>query len=171
MKRTLQEEKQRICQIINMINEQAFNDNGEPLMTHNQYRDYSEPSEPDDMINNGEEYTVNNLIDELENHFNTKLQKIDDEYYILTSTDMNDDDDMMIWVNGNSIGAVRIDGQKFDERNIEDIDPYELIKFFSPYQGRILNRDEAIKQIDDDYNNYVNDLNYDRQERAFTGGE
>jgi len=29
------------------LNEDAFNDAGEPMMTHNQFRDYSEPAEPE----------------------------------------------------------------------------------------------------------------------------
>jgi len=50
MKKTLNEEKKRIIQLMMRINEQAFNDAGEPLMTHQQYRDYSEPAEPEDAL-------------------------------------------------------------------------------------------------------------------------
>jgi len=50
MKKQLNEEISRIKDMMKkLMNEGGpFSDAGEPMMTHNQYRDYSEPSEPDD---------------------------------------------------------------------------------------------------------------------------
>ena len=47
-KQTLNEQVFRIKEMMGkIINEQAYNDAGEPMMTHQQYRIYSEPSESD----------------------------------------------------------------------------------------------------------------------------
>jgi len=50
-KQILSEEFRRMQKLAGIITESsAFNDAGEPMMTHNQFRDYSEPSEDDDDI-------------------------------------------------------------------------------------------------------------------------
>ena len=43
-KQILSEEFRRMQKLAGIITEAAFNSDGEPLMTHNQYRDYNEPS-------------------------------------------------------------------------------------------------------------------------------
>jgi len=45
MKQQLSEEFKRMQKLAGIIKEAAFNDAGEPMMTHNQFRDYSEPSD------------------------------------------------------------------------------------------------------------------------------
>ena len=51
----MRDNKQRLLEMMGkldptfkpVLNEDAFNDAGEPLMTHQQFRDYSEPAEPE----------------------------------------------------------------------------------------------------------------------------
>jgi len=83
--------KQRLFEIMGRVdksfkpklNEDVFNDAGEPLMTHQQYRDYSEPSEPEYDDSRGDyerEPSQEDIINDLEKHFNTTLHNYDDEY-------------------------------------------------------------------------------------------
>src|ERR1035437_5198707 len=73
----------------------AFNDAGEPMMTHQQFRDYSEPSEPgyDNPQNDYEkEPSSNEIVDEIQKHFNTILETYDgEEYKFLTKSVPNHD--------------------------------------------------------------------------------
>lgn len=172
MKKTLQEEKQRILQLMCRINEQAFNDDGEPLMTHNQYRDYSEPSDPE-YDNNGHdgyerEQTKEDIVKGLENDFNTILEPYEDEYTFLTT--VGTDGDIMIWfTENNQVGGVCPDGEKFDEEDIEDVNIDDLIKFFEPYRNQILNTEEAEKELNRRSDERARDWEYEKQERAATG--
>jgi hypothetical protein len=168
----LNEEIQRIRQIMNRINEQAFNDVGEPMMSHKQYQDYSEPSEPDDTVK-GEyirDIEITDIIKEFESHFNTILQCYGNEFFVFTTPDFDGDDEMMIWTRDNKIGARRADGEVFQEQDIDELDVYELIEFFEPYKEQILNTKDAIKQIEKDRLNSSYDYQYSKQEQSFTSG-
>lgn len=171
MKKTLQEEKQRILQIMCRINEQAFNDDGEPLMTHSQYRDYSEPSDPeydDSQPDYEREQTKEDIVKGLENDFNTILEPCEDEYSFLTTEET--DGDMIIWFTKNhQVCGVRPDGEEFHEEDIEEVNIDDLIKFFEPYRSQILNTEEAEKELNKRSDERMRDMEYERQERAATG--
>ena len=53
-KQILSEEFRRMQKLAGIITEAAFNSDGEPSMTHNQYRDYNEPSEDEDFDNSND---------------------------------------------------------------------------------------------------------------------
>src|ERR1035437_1318321 len=96
----------------------AFNDAGEPMMTHQQYRDYSEPSEPDyDNPQNDyeKEPSSNEIVDEIQKHFNTILETYgSDEFTFLTK---GVDADFMISFNSNNVSAsVYIPSQNVDAK-------------------------------------------------------
>lgn len=55
-KQILSEEFKRMQKLAGIITEAAFNSDGEPLMTHNQYRDYNEPSEEDQDLEYDSDY-------------------------------------------------------------------------------------------------------------------
>ena len=96
-----------------------FNDAGEPLMTHQQYNAYSEPSEPD---YDSEEYrnapdreqNFDDVVKTLEKHFNTILDHYgDSEYTFLTTREALGD--MMVWIDRNQVGAIGPDDKRFPE--------------------------------------------------------
>jgi hypothetical protein len=59
-KQILSEEFRRMQKLAGIITEAAFNSDGEPLMTHNQYRDYNEPSEDEDFDNSNDDFDMKN---------------------------------------------------------------------------------------------------------------
>jgi hypothetical protein len=173
--------KQRLFEVMGKVdksfkpklNEDAFNDAGEPLMTHNQYRDYSEPAEPeyDDSRNDyEEEQTPNSVVKTIEKHFNTILETYNSrEYRFLTKGTA----DLNIYFKNNVIYADAIvDGSEnnFPEQNIDELDVNELIQFFEPYRQYILSGAEAESQMNNIYKQNAADARYASQERAATGG-
>jgi len=90
-KQTLNEEISRIKDIMGKISEQVFNDAGEPMMTHSQYRDYSEPSEPDNDDNfYDDEPMDDNSYKRLHNEFKKHdifIGGFDDDYYVASGND------------------------------------------------------------------------------------
>jgi hypothetical protein len=50
----------RMQKLAGIITEAAFSSDGEPLMTHSQYRDYNEPSEDEDFDNSNDDFDMKN---------------------------------------------------------------------------------------------------------------
>ena len=152
----------------------AFNDAGEPLMTHQQYRDYSEPSEPeyDDSRNDYEkEQSPNEIVDEIEKHFNTILETYDDESYnFLTKGRV----ELNLHFYNNMVKAdAEVDrtGQKdFPEINVEELAIDDLFQFFEPYRQYILTGADAEAAMDKISKQNSADSAYARQERSAMGG-
>lgn len=173
--------KQRLFEIMGRVdksfkpklNEGAFNDAGEPLMTHNQYRDYSEPSEPeydDSRGNYEEEQSSESIVKEIEKHFNTILESYNGrEYGFLTKGTA----DLNIYFNNNTIFAdaqVDTTENKFPKQNVDELNVDELIQFFEPYRQYILAGEEAERQMNNISKQNSADARYASQERAATGG-
>ena len=149
----------------------AFNDAGEPMMTHQQYRDYSEPSEPDyDERNDYErEQTLDDVVEELQKHFNTILDQYEDEYSFMTTNETQGD--MMVWLDKrHQIGAIAPDDKRFPEQDLDELDVNELFQFFEPYRQHILTGQDAEKEITARQRQSAQDDAYARQERWATGG-
>ena len=152
----------------------AFNDAGEPMMTHNQFRDYSEPSEPeyDDRNDYEEEQTGKGIVKEIEKHFNTILETYDGEEYLFLTKNIPNHDingDLMLYVQNNNISAYAL-GKEFPATNVEELDINELIQFFEPYRQNILSGSEAEAAMDRIAKQNAADAQYARQERAAMGG-
>lgn len=175
--------KQRLFEVMRKVNPDfkpklnesgAFNDAGEPLMTHNQYRDYSEPSEPDydDSRNDYEEdQTSKSVVKAIEKHFNTILETYDGESYnFLTKGNV----ELYINFYNNKVSAnAEIDrtGEKeFPEQHVEDLSVDELIQFFEPYRQHILAGAEAEAAMTRIQKQNSDDRRYAAQERGYTGG-
>lgn len=152
------------------LNENAFNDDGEPMMTHNQYRDYSEPSEPDFDDNMPErELSGKELVKMIEKHFDTILETYDGtEYNFLTKG--ADGDLMLYFGKNNTVSAYGVDGKVFPETNIEDLNVDELIDFIEQYRQYIISGEEAVKSMDWISQQNNADRHYDQQERGMMGG-
>ena len=152
----------------------AFNDAGEPSMTHQQFRDYSEPSEPDydDSRNDYEkEPSSNEIVDEIEKHFNTILESYNSkEYTFLTKGKI----DLNLYFFNNMVSAdaeIDVSGEnKFPEQHIEELDINELFQFFEPYRQYVLTGADAEKQMDSINRQNSADNAYARQERSAMGG-
>ena len=148
----------------------AFNDAGEPIMTHQQYRDYSEPSEPeyDDSNNYEREQTSDDVVKAIEKHFDTILETYGNkEYSFMTK---GADGDLMLWFENNQVGAIGIDNKKFEQQYIEELDVNELIQFLEPYRQYMLTGAEAEKQMEIIYKQNAADTRYANQEKAAMGG-
>jgi|ERR1035437_9922266 hypothetical protein len=152
----------------------AFNDAGEPMMTHQQYRDYSEPAEPDyDNPQNDyeKEPSSNEIVDEIQKHFNTILETYDSESYnFLTKgrVELN-----LHFYNNMVTADAEVDrtGQKdFPEINVEELDINELIQFFEPYRQYILTGADAENRMTSIQKQNSADSAYARQERNAMGG-
>lgn len=148
----------------------AFNDAGEPTMTHQQYREYSEPAEDDfDMNDYEREGTPYDIIKQVGKHFNTIIPSYGgDEYTFMTTRDA--DGDLMIWFVNNMVNAVGVDDKRFPEQNIEDLDINELLQFLEPYRRYMVTGEAAQKQIEQDQRDNARDAEYARQERSAMGG-
>jgi hypothetical protein len=153
------------------LNESAFNSAGEPMMTHNQYRDYSEPSEPDydDNDRQYDDLTKKEIVRQISNHFNTILNTYDgEEYYFLYRGTINND--FMLYFTKYSVSAFGPDGKEFPETNIEELNIDELINFLEPYRQYILTGRDAEKEMDRISRQNAADDHYAKQERGMMGG-
>jgi len=113
------------------LNEQPFNSAGEPLMTYNQYRDYSEPSEPDtdDYQDDPPIDVRSELMKELTkngiilSHMSDRSWEVDtwvDEFYFLI--EFLGSDQIEIFKNHNGI----LENKLFEENQFDDAVAYIL---------------------------------------------
>ena len=180
--------KQRLFEIMGRVDKtfkprlnegDAFNDAGEPLMTHNQHNDYTEPSEPEyddrnDYEDDFEEFTPNSIVKEIEKHFNTLLETYNNREYSFLTKGINAD--IMIYIENNMISGyvtfANSEGtnKEFPAINIEELAIDDLIQFFEPYRQYILAGQEAENRMNYIYKQNAADSRYASQERAFTGG-
>lgn len=172
--------KQRLFEMMGMLdknfkptlNENAFNSAGEPNMTHQQYRDYSEPSEPDYDDRNGHdnydrELSSNEIVREIEKHFNTLLESYNDrEFSFLTKGGGEID----LFFSNNNVSVETFDQKEFPKTNIEELDINDLFNFLEPYRQYILTGDEAKAAMERIYRQNASDAQYARQERSSMGG-
>lgn len=156
----------------------AYNDAGEPLMTHSQYRDYSEPAEPeyDDRGRDdyGGEQTEKYIIKFLEKRFNTILPNVSGQYTFLMK---GIDGDFKIGFYNNEVeGTIYINnnGQDIDKNfpptDIEELDVNSLANFFKPYSQYMLTGQEATRELNSWSLQDAADSRYASQERAAMGG-
>lgn len=175
-----QDNRQRLFEIMKRVdpsfkpklNENApFNDNGEPTMTHQQYRDDSEFDNDFEPQKNDFEpqQTEKSIINDIEKHFNTLIEKNGSNYSFLTK----DIGGLEFEIHNNVVNASAfVNGQvkKFPETNIQDLNIEELINFFEPYIQYILTGSDAEKRMDIIYQQNANDSRYSNQERSMFGG-
>lgn len=158
---------------IDVSEDSAHNDAGEPLMTHQQYRDYSEPAEPEYNNNTpdyDEEYNFNNVVRELEKRFNTIIEYYDNDGSFFTKTrdyielhSYNGILNVTLYNQNNE--KTELYNQKYDEMDFE-----ELVKAIEPYRNIIKTGQDAEKAMDLVSAQNAADWAYASQERAATGG-
>lgn len=158
-------------------NNGPFNDAGEPMMTHNQYRDYSEPNEDNTDDSYYEDYhdsTPFSIIKELEGYFNTKLKynksgdyhsaefplKIKGLYIHLEFNDIFKTTQSIYNPNNydktkrTEVGVVAegyLDGKKIEDWKswdyVDDVDFDDLTRFLKPYKELMFTGEEAKKEV------------------------
>ena len=139
-KQILSEEFRRMQKLAGIITEAAFNSDGEPLMTHNQYRDYNEPSED-------EEYGDSNDRMDISREFINEMKKNDifvetfngQEYFIRCK----EHEDFMIYFPDDETIEIydTKKGEQTQEFRYQDAVDYVLLN-----KGHLLTFDESVKE-------------------------
>jgi len=152
-----------------LLSEQPFNDGGEPMMTHQQYRDYSEPAEPDDDDYGGDvpnnDTAVGWLRNELEEN-NIFLENYGGDEYMISCEKVRCDF-MIYFDNKNDIEtSVKIyiyngdTNEEIEQRFVDVIEAFNFIlsvkdKYqFQSYESAV--RDYVKSQRDDAMDRYNN---------------
>ena len=129
-KQSLSEECKRMQKLAGIITESgssAFNDAGEPMMTHQQYRDYSEPSEEDyseeDYDDDHKQNITNEFIQEMKKN-NIFVETFNgDEYFVRCK---GNEDFMIYFINNDTIEIYDTSTNQKKEFNFEDAVDYTL---------------------------------------------
>ena len=89
-KQILSEEFRRMQKLAGIITEAAFNSDGEPLMTHNQYRNYNEPSEDEDYNDSNDRMDIwRDFINEMKKN-NIFVETFDGQEYFIRCKEHED---------------------------------------------------------------------------------
>ena len=160
----LNEEISRIKKMMGIINEQAFNDDGEPMMTHQQYNDYSEPSEPDYDDNYNEDTYVKDMLEDDLKKSNIFLETFDgEEYFIRCYINFND---FLIYFEGENIKIHEYNSKTEEEKN-NTFNYKEALDFILSKRDLFYSYEESAKARDRDYEEDARDRNISKQERNF----
>lgn len=179
----MKDNKQRLFEVMKklnpsfkrVLNEDAFNDAGEPMMTHSQFRDYSEPSEPDNdefNYNRGENQMIgfDDVTNQIDSHFDTLLRSYGTEEYYFPTIVNAGESDFTVWLDKNKVGAVAPDGKQFEQQYLEELNMEDLLEFLEPYRKYMLTGADAIEYRTKESDDIARDDAYAQQERNATGG-
>jgi hypothetical protein len=162
MKRQLNEVK-RMQFLAGIVTEAAFNNNGEPLMTHNQYRDYSEPSEDGDFDNSNDEIDISReFINEMKKN-NIFVETFNGREYFIRC---KENEDFMIYFPDDKtieIYDTKNNGQK-QEFGYQDAVDYVLEN-----REHLLTFDQSVKERDSEMGIYSQDRKNNRAEMGGYG--
>lgn len=168
MKIRITESQLKKC-VSTSLKEQAFNDDGEPLMTHSQYRDYSEPSEDDNDYNwrYEPEYSEIDLLKKYLKDRDIMLESYGEkEYFIRTRNNT----DFMIYPMSDYI-EIYIIGEEGEREKIKVSDAVMAIRFILKHKDELLTFDESAREIDREYRIEARDKQNNRYERGLGEGK
>ena len=142
-------EVKRMQQLAGLTTESsAFNDAGEPMMTHNQFRDYSEPSEndEDDGYDNDEIDISREFINEMKKN-NIFVETFNGEEYFIRCKQLNigEYEDFTIYFPNDETILI------YDTRNNEQEQEFGYqgaVDYVLENKGHLLTFDESVKQRD-----------------------
>ena len=160
-KQILSEEFRRMQKLAGIITEAAFNSDGEPLMTHNQYRDYNEPSEDEDYNDSNDRIDISReFINEMKKN-NIFVETFDGQEYFIRCKEH--EDFMIHFPDDETIEIYDTKkGEQTQEFRYEDAVDYVLLN-----KGHLLTFDESVKER----NREIDIDSQDRQNnRAEMGG-
>jgi hypothetical protein len=152
-KQILSEEFRRMQKLAGIITEAAFNSDGEPLMTHNQYRDYNEPSEDEDFDNSNDDFDMkNSFIKEMKGN-DIFVETFDGEEYFIRCNDERSYDFMIYFLN---------------DEEIEIYGPEDGVKNLFGYQDAVdytLQNKDKFYTYDESIKSRNNEMDIDFQDR------
>ena len=155
MKLKITEAQLRMC-LNKTLTEQAFNDEGEPLMTHSQYRDYSEPAE-DDYNDNQPDYEPEDTgISALKRYLHDRDIPLEtyghNEYFIRSK----DNKDYLIYPHGDDVDVIISSSEGNEE--FKHLDSVKAIRLLLKFKEHFLSIEEADKET-------MHELEIDAQDR------
>ena len=140
MKQPLNESFIRMQKLAGIITEAAFNSDGEPLMTHNQYRNYNEPSEDEDYNDSNDRMDIRReFINEMKKN-NIFVETFDGEEYFIRC---KEHEDFMIYFPDDETIEIydTKKGEQTQEFRYQDAVDYVLLN-----KGHLLTFDESVKE-------------------------
>jgi len=141
-KQILSEEFKRMQKLAGIITEAAFNSDGEPLMTHNQYRDYSEPSEDEEYSNSNDEIDISReFINEMKKN-NIFVETFNGEEYFIRC---KEHEDFMIYFPDDE--TIEIHDTKNNEQE-QEFGYQDAVDYVLKNKGHLLTFDESVKERD-----------------------
>jgi len=139
-KQILSEEFRRMQKLAGIITEAAFNSDGEPLMTHNQYRDYSEPSEDEEYSNSNDEIDISReFINEMKKN-NIFVETFNGEEYFIRC---KEHEDFMIYFPDDE--TIEIHDTKKGEQK-QEFGYQDAVNYVLKNKGHLLTFDESVKE-------------------------
>lgn len=146
-----------------VLNENGpFNDGGEPTMTHQQYRDYSEPSEPDyDNFGDNENFNIKSQFAKELKYNDILLETFDGEgYFIRCKPDM----DFQIQFIDDETIKIYIYTEQVNEEKMLSFD--EALKFILKNKNIFYSFDESVRESESDYSDELQDRKNNAMERG-----
>lgn len=164
MKRPLNEQFKRMQKLAGIITESsAFNDAGEPMMTHNQFRDYSEPSEDDDDRYDNDEINISKeFINEMKKN-NIFVETFNGEEYFIRCKEH--EDFMIYFPNDETI-------EIYDTKNNSQKQEFEYqdaVDYVLKNKGHLLTFDESVKERNQEFKIDAQDRKNNRAEMGGYG--
>ena len=163
-KQILSEEFRRMQKLAGIITESpAFNDDGEPLMTHNQYRDYNEPSEDDEDDRYNDEIDISKeFINEMKKN-NIFVETFNGQEYFIRCKE--NEDFMIYFIDDENIEIydTKNNGQKQEFRYQDAVD------YVLKNKEHLLTFDESIRERNKEFEIDAQDRKNNRAERGGYG--
>jgi len=163
-KQILSEEFKRMQKLAGIIIESPFNKDGEPLMTHNQYRDYSEPSEEDYDNQHHHDEDINikkEFIGEMKRN-NIFVETFNGNEYFIRCKDY--EDFMIYFTNNDTIEIYDTNDDQKKEFNFQDAVDYTLSN-----KDRLYSFEESVKSRNKEYEIDAQDRKNNRAEMGGYG--
>ena len=164
-KQILSEEFRRMQKLAGIITESsAFNDAGEPMMTHNQFRDYSEPSEDDDDRYDNDEIDISKeFINEMKKN-NIFVETFNGEDYFIRC---KEHEDFMIYFIDDE--TIEIYDTKKNNGQKQEFGYQDAIDYVLKNKEHLLTFDESVRERNQEFKIDAQDRKNNRAEMGGYG--
>jgi hypothetical protein len=164
-KQILSEEFRRMQKLAGIITESsAFNDAGEPMMTHNQFRDYSEPSEDDDDRYDNDEIDISKeFINEMKKN-NIFVETFDGQEYFIRC---RENEDFMIYFIDDE--TIEIYDTKKNNGQKQEFGYQDAIDYVLKNKEYLLTFDESVRERNQEFKIDAQDRKNNRAEMGGYG--
>jgi len=164
-KQILSEEFRRMQKLAGIITESsAFNDADEPMMTHNQFRDYSEPSEDDDDRYNNDEINISKeFINEMKKN-NIFVETFNGQEYFIRC---KENEDFMIYFIDDE--TIEIYDTKKNNGQKQEFGYQDAIDYVLKNKEHLLTFDESVRERNQEFKIDAQDRKNNRAEMGGYG--